>query len=147
MLHSFNFLLGNHKCFLESIEHFLAWRVLFAKVVATKLLLHLVLHVEGQPVLEETADLAAILTVTIADGEEVAMFQAHDVRGRDVRILIRLVRVVRRYTALGRERELRHHVAYLVLLGLGLRLATSGRRVVLRLAVACLITGHVFALF
>ena len=80
--------------------------------MALKSLLHNVFDVERQSVLEEARDFAAVLTVAVTDGEEVAVLEAEHVGGGDVRILISLVRVMRSDTTLCGEGEFRHHVAY-----------------------------------
>ena len=73
---------------------------------------------ERQSVLEQATDLPPVLTVAVANREEVAMLQAHDVRRRDVGVLVRLVRIVRGNAAFCREREFSDDVTDLVLAGL-----------------------------
>lgn len=122
--------MADSESLLETVENLWRRRILF-EVVAAQLLLHLVLHVERQSVLEQAGDLATILTVTVAHREKVAVLEAHNVRRRDIGILISLVWVVCRNTALGSERELRHNVADLVL-GLAARLALLMTRLLRR---------------
>lgn len=106
--------MADSESLLETVED-LAGGWVFFEVVTAELLLHIVLHVERQSMLEEARDLATILTMAIAHAEEVAVLEAHDVRRRNIRILVSLVRVMRRDTALSSERELCHNVADLVL--------------------------------
>lgn len=76
-----------------------------------------------------------------------AVLQAHDVRRSNVSILICFVWVVRCYAAFRCEGELCHHVADFILLRLRFCLAAGGRRIVLRLAIACLVSRDIFPLF
>ena len=61
--------------------------------------------------LKQTADLSAILAVTIAHREEMTVLQAHDMRGCDVSILVCFVRVVSSNSSLGGKREFSDNVA------------------------------------
>lgn len=48
--------------------------------MCSQVLLHLVLDMEGESVLEETTYLSAVLAVAITDGKEVTVLESHDVR-------------------------------------------------------------------
>jgi hypothetical protein len=48
--------------------------------VCSQVLLHLVLDMEGESVLEETTYLSAVLAVAITDRKEVTVLESHDVR-------------------------------------------------------------------
>lgn len=81
--------------------------------------------------LEQSTHLATVLSVAIANREEMAVLQAHDVRRRDVGILISLVGVVSSNSSFCSEREFCDNIAnFLWLTGiLSLRLSralTSG---------------------
>ena len=65
--------------------------------------------------LQERADISSVRAVTVADREEVAVLQAHNVRIGHVRILVDLVGVMRRNSTLCCKGELRDNVHYLVL--------------------------------
>lgn len=70
-----------------------------------------------QSVLEEGANVSAVRAMSIADGEKVAVLQAHDVRVGNIGVLVDFVRVVRRDAALGGKRELGDDVDNLLLPG------------------------------
>ena len=65
--------------------------------------------------LKETTDFSSVLAVAVADGEEVAVLQAHDVRRGDIGVLVRLVGVVGCNTSFGSKGEFGDYVADLVL--------------------------------
>lgn len=78
--HVAHFFLGQHESVLQGkIQLRRVWVVL-REVVSAQVLLHLILHVEWQPVLEEATDLPTVLAVAITDRKEVTVLQAHDVR-------------------------------------------------------------------
>lgn len=56
--------------------------------------LQVVLDVQRQTMFQEGADLTTVGTMAITDREEVAMFEAHDVRISYVGVLIHFVRIV-----------------------------------------------------
>ena len=76
------------------------------EVVLRQLHLQVALDEHGQAMLEEGADVAPVRAVSIADREEVAVLETHNVGVGDVGVLVDLVGVVRRDAALGREGEL-----------------------------------------
>jgi hypothetical protein len=61
--------------------------------------------------LEQSTDLAAVLAVAIANREEMAVLQAHDVRRCDVGILVSLVGIVSSNSSFCSEREFGHNIA------------------------------------
>lgn len=63
--------------------------------------------------LEERTDFAAIRAMSITDSEEMAVFQAHDVRIRNVGILVYLVRIMSRDATLSSKTKLCDDVDYL----------------------------------
>jgi hypothetical protein len=65
--------------------------------------------------LEQSTDLAAVLPVAIANREEMAVLQAHDVRRRDVSILVSLVGIVSSNSSFCSKGEFCHNVAYFCL--------------------------------
>ena len=68
------------------------------------------LDLEGQTVLEKTGDLLTVVTMAVADGEEMAVTQIEHVWIGEVGILVDFVGVVGRDAALGSEREFGDHV-------------------------------------
>jgi hypothetical protein len=64
----------------------------------------------GQSLLQESADLLALCTMTIADREEVAVLQMAEVRNSNPYVLINFVGVARTYASLCREGKLGHAV-------------------------------------
>lgn len=64
------------------------------QVVLLKLLLEVVLDEHGKAMLQEGAHITTIRAMTVANGEKVAVLQAHNVWVCDVGILIHLVGVV-----------------------------------------------------
>jgi hypothetical protein len=62
-------------------------------------------------VFEQSTDLAAILSMAIANREEMAMLQAHDVRGGDVSVLISLIGIVSSNSSFCSEREFSYNIA------------------------------------
>ena len=95
--------------------------------------------------LQERTDISSIGAVTIADGEEVAVLQTHDVWVGHVGILVDLVGVVGRDPTLCCERELRNYVHYLVLVVLTCAVvATTALFALFRLAfISCLLVEQV----
>ena len=64
------------------------------------------LDLERQSVLEEAGDVLAVVTVAVADGEEMTVSQVEHVGVREIRVLIHFVGVVGCDASLGGEREL-----------------------------------------
>ena len=54
-------------------------------------------------VLEERANISAIRAMTVANREEVTVFESHNVRVGNVSVLVYLIRIMGRDTAFGRE--------------------------------------------
>ena len=77
----------------------------------------MVLDVHGQTVFKEGADLTPVRPVAIANGEEVAVLEAHNVRVSNVCILIDLVWVVSGYASFGGKREFCDYVDNFVPVG------------------------------
>ena len=61
---------------------------------------------ERQSVLEQPRDVLAVVTVPVADGEEMTVSQVEHVGVREIGVLIHLVGVVGCDASLGGEREL-----------------------------------------
>ena len=146
MLHAFNFFLGYLECFVQGIEYFLRCWIILAEIVRAQLFFHLIFHVEWQSVLQKSTNFSAILTVTITNWKEMAMFQAHDMRRCNVRILVCLVWIVGGNATFGREWKFCDNVTYFCFACLRLVFATSGGGIILRLAVSCFVTLNFFSL-
>ena len=56
--------------------------------------------------LEQRTDFTAIRAMTVADREEMTVFESHNVRVSDVSVLVHLVRIMRRNSSFRCEREL-----------------------------------------
>ena len=78
---------------------YLAERWVLEEIVIGQVQLQVALDKHGQAVFQEGAYFPAIRTMSVTDREEVAVFEAHDVRVGDVGILIHLVRIVCRYAS------------------------------------------------
>ena len=78
----------------------------------SKLQFEIVFHEHRQTVLQKRADLTAIRSMPIAHGEEMTMFESHDVRICNIGVLVHLIGVVCRNSSFRRERELCDYVHY-----------------------------------
>ena len=82
--------------------------------MSAQILFHLALNMERKSMLQQTWNFTTILSMAITDGEEMTMFQTHDMWRGDISILICFVRVVSSDSTLCCERKLGHDVANLV---------------------------------
>ena len=104
---------------LESNRHcwmYLAERGILEQVMVLHMTLQVVLDKHRESMFEERANFAPIGAMTIAYWEEMAVLQTHDMRIRNVRILVNFVRVVGRDTSFGGKRELRNYIYDLMLI-------------------------------
>ena len=99
-----------------------------------------------QSKLYKSGHFSSKLTVTITHRKEMAMFQAHDMRWSNIRILVCLVWIVSCNTSFRCEREFSNDIANFGFTCWRLVLADSGRGVILRLTIACLVSWHVLTL-
>ena len=70
----------------------------------------MLLDLEWQSVLEQARHVLTVVTVPVADREEMTVSQVQHVWVREIRVLIHFVGVVRRDASLGGERELGHDI-------------------------------------
>ena len=93
-------------CLLKAIDkrwmHFRK-RWIGREVVIGQLDLQVAFNEHWKAVLEERANISTIRAVTVANREEVTVFEAHDVRVGNVGVLVYLVWVMGRDTAFGCE--------------------------------------------
>lgn len=93
-------------CLLKAVDkrrvHFRKRRI-GREVVIGKLDLQVAFNEHWKAVLEERTNISAIRAVTVANREEVTVFESHNVRVGNVSVLVYLIRIMGRDASFGRE--------------------------------------------